>query len=424
MEYPEAMIHLMPSYSAMCRAEPGASAYPVNASLYLTEKMVAHQPEHLPTGAPHSSFLIDDILGKKEKAREAEQKRTEQGHTEQSRERHRSREAETDTERRYRDRNRDLEQDSERVREQEIERESEHNLSVNRKVSVQKEIGNRDVELHEHDRQREALHERDRLRDIERDRLVEHERELRGSRDSHLLHVATSKTLLSPPITATSILPSDIPRPTPINPAAIQTSALTTPTLYKPLPALYEPSILQQAYMNPHLSSYQSSLMRQMCGNIGTLGSLPGYTRHDYPAIFDSQCSPFSKVYHNRPFFWHPFLQRPMQKRKGGQVRFSNDQTIDLEKKFESQKYLSPPERKRLAKTLQLTERQVKTWFQNRRAKWRRLKQESPTPEKNGEDQSESSRQADECDMDNDSSSDENDCDLSNADDVIDVGQE
>jgi homeobox protein HEX len=39
-----------------------------------------------------------------------------------------------------------------------------------------------------------------------------------------------------------------------------------------------------------------------------------------------------------------------MHKRKGGQVRFSNDQTLELEKKFESQKYLSPPERKRLAK--------------------------------------------------------------------------
>lgn len=66
-------------------------------------------------------------------------------------------------------------------------------------------------------------------------------------------------------------------------------------------------------------------------------------------------------------------------------MRFSNDQTIELEKKFETQKYLSPPERKRLAKMLQLSERQVKTWFQNRRAKWRRLKQENPQSNKKDE---------------------------------------
>ncbi|EHB05165.1 Hematopoietically-expressed homeobox protein HHEX, partial [Heterocephalus glaber] len=86
-----------------------------------------------------------------------------------------------------------------------------------------------------------------------------------------------------------------------------------------------------------------------------------------------------------KPVLWSPFLQRPLHKRKGGQVRFSNDQTIELEKKFETQKYLSPPERKRLAKMLQLSERQVKTWFQNRRAKWRRLKQENPQSNKKEE---------------------------------------
>ena len=53
-------------------------------------------------------------------------------------------------------------------------------------------------------------------------------------------------------------------------------------------------------------------------------------------------------------------MQRPLHKRKGGQVRFSNEQTIDLEKKFDAQKYLSPPERKKLAKSLQLSERQVR----------------------------------------------------------------
>lgn len=61
-----------------------------------------------------------------------------------------------------------------------------------------------------------------------------------------------------------------------------------------------------------------------------------------------------------KPLLWTPFIQRPLHKRKGGQVRFSNDQTIELEKKFETQKYLSPPERKRLAKMLQLSERQVR----------------------------------------------------------------
>ncbi|GBP76309.1 Hematopoietically-expressed homeobox protein hhex [Eumeta japonica] len=59
-------------------------------------------------------------------------------------------------------------------------------------------------------------------------------------------------------------------------------------------------------------------------------------------------------------------------RRKGGQVRFSAAQTGALERRFATAKYLSPDERRALATSLRLSDRQVKTWYQNRRAKWRR----------------------------------------------------
>lgn len=83
----------------------------------------------------------------------------------------------------------------------------------------------------------------------------------------------------------------------------------------------------------------------------------PRDSRQRGPAVTAALCVPLSE---GKPLLWSPFIQRPLHKRKGGQVRFSNDQTIELEKKFETQKYLSPPERKRLAKMLQLSERQVR----------------------------------------------------------------
>jgi homeobox protein HEX len=46
-------------------------------------------------------------------------------------------------------------------------------------------------------------------------------------------------------------------------------------------------------------------------------------------------------------------------KRKGGQVRFSAQQTSTLERRFSEHKYLSPEERRHLAAQLKLTDRQV-----------------------------------------------------------------
>lgn len=92
------------------------------------------------------------------------------------------------------------------------------------------------------------------------------------------------------------------------------------------------------------------------CNNI-----VSGYrARRKHETVFPFRVKDVCCCSAGKPLLWSPYIPRPLHKRKGGQVRFSNDQTIELEKMFETQKYLSPPERKRLAKVLQLSERQVR----------------------------------------------------------------
>uniref|UniRef100_A0A8C6YGH2 Hematopoietically-expressed homeobox protein HHEX n=1 Tax=Naja naja TaxID=35670 RepID=A0A8C6YGH2_NAJNA len=145
---------------------------------------------------------------------------------------------------------------------------------------------------------------------------------------------------------------------------------------------IYEPTPIHPAFSHPLAAATYGS---------GPYGPAAGPPLYPFPrAVGDYSHALLRHDPLGKPLLWSPFMQRPLHKRKGGQVRFSNDQTIELEKKFETQKYLSPPERKRLAKVLQLSERQVKTWFQNRRAKWRRLKQETPQPNKKESESGES----------------------------------
>ncbi|XP_034938753.1 homeobox protein unplugged-like [Chelonus insularis] len=53
---------------------------------------------------------------------------------------------------------------------------------------------------------------------------------------------------------------------------------------------------------------------------------------------------------------------------------FTSEQLLELEREFHAKKYLSLTERSHIAHTLKLSEVQVKIWFQNRRAKWKRVK--------------------------------------------------
>ena len=58
--------------------------------------------------------------------------------------------------------------------------------------------------------------------------------------------------------------------------------------------------------------------------------------------------------------------------RKKKRTAFTTRQLQELEGKFSEQKYLTKADRTRLAKRLGLTEKHVKTWYQNRRTKWKR----------------------------------------------------
>ncbi|XP_028967462.1 homeobox protein BarH-like 1 [Galendromus occidentalis] len=61
-----------------------------------------------------------------------------------------------------------------------------------------------------------------------------------------------------------------------------------------------------------------------------------------------------------------------LRKNRRNRTVFTEVQLMGLERRFDMQKYLSTPDRAELARALGLTQLQVKTWYQNRRMKWKK----------------------------------------------------
>ncbi|XP_061169893.1 homeobox protein EMX2-like [Saccostrea echinata] len=132
--------------------------------------------------------------------------------------------------------------------------------------------------------------------------------------------------------------------------------------------------------------------------------------RHLHPWISER----YSGYYYPRYPAAPGFLFQPYRKPKRIRTAFSPSQLLQLEKAFEKSHYVVGQERKDLAAELQLTETQVKVWFQNRRTKHKRIKTEDgEEPNSPGKT---SSR-----DMDSDDDN-KDDSDISDIDDIGDDG--
>ncbi|NXE15149.1 NANOG protein, partial [Lophotis ruficrista] len=84
----------------------------------------------------------------------------------------------------------------------------------------------------------------------------------------------------------------------------------------------------------------------------------------------------------------HPSCQKAKEegeavvKKAKSRTAFSQEQLQILHQRFQSQKYLSPQQIRELAAALGLTYKQVKTWFQNQRMKFKRCQKETQWVEK------------------------------------------